>query len=156
MSPSLIQLNSSFTFTNTCIFFLWRFSSSYMWFMVKHESGSLCQLRQETIADDQWEQVDFCQCRSTSGWAPGLRGSGAQLQLLCGTVTLQGVHVMCGRQWQTCGFCVSVWAGLHWATSHMFWLCVQPLSRGFLGVTCAFVLRRGEPCGLRDANGHPD
>ncbi len=83
-------------------------------------------------------------------------GSGAQLQLSCRTVTLCGVHVMCGRQWQTCGFCVSVWAGLYWAICHMFGLCVQPLSRCFLGVTCAFVLRGGEPCGLRDAYSYPD
>lgn len=83
-------------------------------------------------------------------------GSGAQSQLLCRTLTLCGVHVMCGRQWQTCGFCVSVWAGLHWAIRHMFGLCVQPLSPCFLGVTCAFVLKGGEPCGLRDAYSRAD
>lgn len=83
-------------------------------------------------------------------------GSWAQSQLSCWTLTLCGVHVMCGRQWQTCGFCVSVWAGLHWAIGHMFGLCVQPLSPCFLGVTCAFVLKGGEPCGLRDAYSHAD
>lgn len=44
--------------------------------------------------------------------------------------------------------CVSVWAGLNWAIGHMFELCVQPLSWCFLGVTCTFVLRAGEPCVL--------
>lgn len=38
----------------------------------------------------------------------------------------------------------------------MFGLCVQPLSLCFLGVTCAFVLKGGEPCGLRDAYSHAD
>lgn len=83
-------------------------------------------------------------------------GSRAQLQLSCRTVTLWGVHVMCRRQWQTCGFCVSVWAGLHWAIGHMFGLCVHPLNRCFLGVTCAFLFRGGEPCGWLDAYSRPD
>lgn len=116
--------------------------------MGKCDPGSWCQLEQ-TTADDQRAQVDFYQQRSA-------RGSEAQLQLSCRAVTLCGVHVMCGRQWQTCGFCVSVWAGLHWAICHMFGLCVQPLSPCFLGVTCTFVLKGGEPCGVRDAYGRAD
>lgn len=38
----------------------------------------------------------------------------------------------------------------------MFGLCVHPLNRCFLGVTCAFLFRGGEPCGWLDAYSRPD
>lgn len=42
------------------------------------------------------------------------------------------------------------WPATEQSATCLGFVC-SPLSRCFLGVTCAFVLRGGEPCGLRDA-----
>lgn len=83
-------------------------------------------------------------------------GSRSRCSCQCQTATQWRVHVMYRRQWQTCGFCVSVWAGLHRATGHMFGLCLEALSWRFLGVTCAFLSSQGETCGWRDVYSGPD
>lgn len=121
-------------------------SIDYFQVLVLYEVGS-------HVKDHRWPSVSACWALSAQVnlWL----GARAQLQLSFQTVTLCGVHVMCGRQWQTCGLCVSVWAGLHWAIHHIWTLCAAS-EPTFPWCDLRFVLRGHEPRGLRDACSRTD
>lgn len=93
--------------------------------MIKCEPGSHCQLVWRSTVDNQWAQVDFYQCRWTSGRARGLSCSCHVEQWPCEeftscvggsdrlvvSVSLSGLA--CIEQSATClGFVCTLWTGV--------------------------------------------